>query len=282
MLIKNNSGKLGEPELKPKKFDLSFLNNKKIKKVVCGANHTVLLAGKSVYAWGNKESGQTGYDILKPDEAALNLDKEENKFDHMKPNKIGPDTVKDIFTGREHSFMLVQSSGNKTQLKGWGLNNFGQLGIGNNESTNLPITNSFFNNKKIKSLTGGDFHTLVLLQNNELYAFGRNDEGQCGIMSEEKKEETLIISKPSLVSFETEKIDEATNNKKQVNLIESINTSMNFNYAKSKSNCVFSWGFGESLVLGNLKDSNELIPYKIKEDFFLNKTIEDVIKKFLF
>lgn len=254
-----------------------------------------MLASGQVYAWGNKESGQTG--ILLPSEVKTNKEnkdegqdaatnsnknseiensnnnKEEEKFDHMKPNKIGPSRVLDIFTGREHSFMLVNNR--FTSLRGWGLNNYGQLGIGNNENTSYPTKAEFFNKIKIKSVTGGDHHSLVLTNKNEIYAWGKNDEGQCGIISDEKKEETLIISKPTKVFIKDDADVNGSNSK-----FNKINTSMNFNYALTKDNKAYSWGFGDSAVLGNKKDSSEIIPYNINSNFFFNRTIEEVILNF--
>jgi alpha-tubulin suppressor-like RCC1 family protein len=39
---------------------MNLLNNAQIKKVISGSNHTLALAGNSVYCWGNGESFQTG------------------------------------------------------------------------------------------------------------------------------------------------------------------------------------------------------------------------------
>ena len=39
---------------------MSNFKQQKIKKVVSGDNHTLVLAGDRVYSWGNPESGQIG------------------------------------------------------------------------------------------------------------------------------------------------------------------------------------------------------------------------------
>jgi alpha-tubulin suppressor-like RCC1 family protein len=158
-------------------MDMKLFNNNRLVKVVSGNNHTVVLAGESVYAWGNSESGQTG---LNP--------KSKKKKNEFLPTKFASKHVVDIFSGSNHSFLISEKDGKRT-LKAWGLNNWGQLGLGDRNNFWYPMVIDYFqeNNIEIKSVTGGEYHTLFLDRDNQLYACGKNDEGQCGIELKSKE-----------------------------------------------------------------------------------------------
>jgi len=176
-------------------MDMKLFNNNRLVKVVCGNNHTVVLAGETVYAWGNSESGQTG---LNP--------KSKKKKNEFIPTKFASKHVVDIFSGSNHSFLISERDGKRT-LKAWGLNNWGQLGLGDRQNFWYPMVIDYFleNNIEIKSVTGGEYHTLFLAENNQLYACGKNDEGQCGIELKSKEKEN-----PAADSNHTEKVELTT------------------------------------------------------------------------
>ena len=89
----------------------------------------------------------------------------------------------------------------------FGANGRGEFGIGNNDDHSIPQENKFFKDKKIKQIACGIAHSLILtgkkmkmifnflLENDELYSFGMNQNGELGI-GESKDQNT-----PQLVSF---------------------------------------------------------------------------------
>jgi len=75
-----------------KKEDKDF----KIKKIVCGNHHTVLLdEGGNAYAWGSNKFGQCG--VNKKDEVI------------MEPTRVELNDVTDIATGGNHTFFLLKN-----------------------------------------------------------------------------------------------------------------------------------------------------------------------------
>lgn len=66
------------------------------------------------------------------------------------------------------------------QIYGFGLNNYHQLGIKKKESDALfnPQLTPFTN---VKSIVGGQHHTLVLTNANKAFAIGRKDYGRLGL-----------------------------------------------------------------------------------------------------
>jgi len=63
---------------------------------------------------------------------------------------------------------------------GFGLNDRGNLGIGNNKNQSAPQLIPFFNDKEVISISCGSNHTIILTDT-AFYAFGSNTRGQLGI-----------------------------------------------------------------------------------------------------
>lgn len=177
---------MGDPKEFPELMDMKLFSKQKLVKVVSGSNHTVVLAGQSVWAWGNAESGQTG---INPKSK-----KKENQFT---PTKFASKNVIDIFTASNHSFLISEKNGKKI-LKAWGLNNWGQLGVGNRSNFWYPLEIDYFmdNDIQIKSVTGGEYHSIFLTEDSELYACGKNDEGQLGVEMAPREDPSSNIERP--------------------------------------------------------------------------------------
>ena len=102
---------------------------KKIQKVVCGAHYTLFLAGGQVSSVGDPENNNLGRLILErhKKEKSMGLRIERVKHDKKK--------ILDIFSGSYHSFAIKEDG----KVYAWGLNNYGQLGIGDYENTSDKI-----------------------------------------------------------------------------------------------------------------------------------------------
>lgn len=138
-------------------------------------------------------------------------------------------------------------------LRSWGLNTFGQLGHSGEENTWFPVEIEFFNDKQVKYVTGGDYHSLVLLQSGEVYAWGKNDENQLGL-----EDSTLVVKEPI-------KIDKFSVDNPIESVLSYTNYSYAINYSKQK---FFSWGFGENYILGNQENKNQPTPFEIPKEFY--------------
>ena len=78
-----------------------------------------------------------------------------------------------IFCGKESSFCI----NSKGSVYAWGLNNYGQLGIGHQLNTCTPTLINELEGINITSIAGGEHHTLACASDGKVYAWGRNDEG---------------------------------------------------------------------------------------------------------
>lgn len=142
----------------------------RIKKVASGSQHTLALSecGK-VYGWGDAESGKIG--------RMLNTRNKDAQA--LKIEKVGAKNAIDIFCGNQHSFYI----NDKNQVFSWGLNNHGQLGLGNKFNSSVPARVHGldpFQGDYVVELAGGEHHSIARTKDGAIYCFGRNDEGQIG------------------------------------------------------------------------------------------------------
>ena len=263
------SGKIGQPIKEPINFKQEIFGKEGIKKAICGQNHTVLLTKeKTVYAWGNDESGQTGKE---PEEKDPN---DENRTDHLIPNKLSSIDVEDIFVGGNHSF-LITINDNRRKLKAWGCNSYGQLGNDSQENSFIPVEVHFDSHVSILSATGGEDHSLALTEDKQVYAWGRNDDNQCGFMTGRDQAISIVPEGEKKKDFFT--IPRMIDFFNRDNVVTEIRSTMHFNYAfNPESGKTFSWGLGENYVLGNKQYQNEKVPFEIPKEFFNNLHPADI------
>ncbi|MFF5206380.1 RCC1 domain-containing protein [Streptosporangium sp. NPDC000396] len=72
------------------------------------------------------------------------------------------------------------ASAASTRVKTWGLNGSGQLGDATTTQRNTPVTAAGLTTAGVVSVVGGGSHSLALLGNGTIEAWGRNVEGQLG------------------------------------------------------------------------------------------------------
>jgi alpha-tubulin suppressor-like RCC1 family protein len=133
--------------------------------VATGRSHSlVVLADGKVKAFGVNFYGQLG-----------------NGKSGSGQNQISPVEVSGITNavavsaGNDHSLVLL----NDGSVKAFGDNRFGQLGNGTSDSSsNIPVTVSGITNAI--AISAGRIHSLVLLSNGTVKAFGNNGSGQLG------------------------------------------------------------------------------------------------------
>jgi regulator of chromosome condensation len=136
------TGNIGEKEKIPTRIAEKELKGLKLKKVVSGAHHTLVLASGRVFGWGDPETGKIGR-MLKS--------RHKNK-QSLVIEAIGLKRVINIFCGTDSSFAISKDKKEKEHVYSWGLNNWGQLGIGTRENVCTPTKIKEFEDIKIKSI----------------------------------------------------------------------------------------------------------------------------------
>ena len=135
----------------------------KIVSVAAGLLHgSFLTEDGDVYVWGRGLSGRLG---LGDEEDRLVATKIEGDLDD--------ETVVAVNHGNGVSFAITEDG----TLYGWGQNNIGQLGLGDEENRLTP-TLIDIDGKKVLAVSSGTSHTLVLAEDGTVYGFGGNRDGQ--------------------------------------------------------------------------------------------------------
>ncbi|XP_021959055.2 RCC1 and BTB domain-containing protein 1 [Folsomia candida] len=144
---------------------VKFGEGVKIDKISAGGRHTLGLTMDTaeVFSWGWNACGQLGLG---------------NTTDQDKPCKVPGNLqnirIQQISCSFYSSFALSESG----DVYSWGLNDDGELCLGNTTRTNLPTKVTF--DKPVKKIANGLYHTLLLTTSGEIYASGYNGRGQLG------------------------------------------------------------------------------------------------------
>ena len=84
-----------------------------------------------------------------------------------------PEKITAVTAGMHYSLALASSG----KVYAWGWNGFGQLGLGDLQSRNVPTLLSSLSG--VRSIAAGDIHSLAITQN-QFLGWGCNESGQLG------------------------------------------------------------------------------------------------------
>lgn len=144
-----------------------------------------------IWGWGDNSYNQLTSTIIDPSENTEYID------------KPSPLIILDENYERKQDWIDIVSAGNHAlaldvngNLYAWGVNHFGQLGLGhtNNVSsaTKLPMPNGF--GVTWKSVSTSESHTLAIDSDGKLWAWGNNSENQLGLTSNSLVPQQIGIS----------------------------------------------------------------------------------------
>ncbi len=163
------------------------------RQIVAGDGHTcALLDNYTVKCWGTNGFGELGLG-----DTAWRGDDPLEMGDYLPVVQLGPDFTPVSLTSKGYHTCALSSAG---QLKCWGRNTYGQLGIGDTDAPNgashgdqpnemgaqLPVIN-VGNNLTVQQVATGVQHTCALLSDNTVKCWGHNVSGELG------KENTLDL-----------------------------------------------------------------------------------------
>lgn len=278
-VMRNLGGNMAPVAKAPQRTGLRDFKGKQFKKLLSGNNHVIVLIDKKIHVWGDSETCVLG---------RIPLERRKNQ-QSLQVGGIALRGVVDVFTGGYHCFALVEKKGKsegavERQVFAWGKNNWGQLGIGTDESTHLQHRVLGLPETPVRHIAGGEDHTLFLLENGEVYGCGRNDDHQLGPIREEDVRSSLAL-RPALPRPAEDqdadlepKMDTVTVPVK-LHLAEPLAhvfSSAHYNIAAARSGQFYSWGLGFSYVLGNGRDEEVREPYPIKPEFFKHQQVATI------
>lgn len=223
--------------------------------IASGSDHLVVLAKNgNVLTLGCAEQGQLGR------VSARTLTGESRRgtttllTPDFIPKKAGHFVANAIWTTRFCTYLRENSS---NQIYGFGLNNYMQLGVQKRgkEFEHFPVLSSF---KDVKSISGGQHHTIVLTNDGKVHAIGRKDYGRLGLGEVEKDVEALTL---------------VSGLKQEVAQVSCGETN---SFAVTADGKVFVWGMGTSSTLGTGDEDDVIEPRLLASQQVKDKTILSV------
>ena len=150
-----------------------------------GGNHSMILTNTGkIYTFGYNIHGQLG------------LGDTDNRNIPTLLNFEFDGIPSDIQLGQHQSLILT----NKNKLYSFGQNNYGQLGLGDNDDRYIPTLLDFEFDGKPVDIQMGDYHSIIFTDTDKVYSFGRNIDGQLGLGDTEDKNNPMIIEDFSVLT----------------------------------------------------------------------------------
>jgi alpha-tubulin suppressor-like RCC1 family protein len=189
--------------------------------VSAGGNHSLaLLADGTVVAWGDNENGQLGNGSTLTSNVPVAVS--------------GLTHVKAIAAGGSHSLALLSNG----TVMAWGDDESGQLGNGATaESVETPVAVKGLTG--VKAIAAGGSHSLALLSNGTVMAWGANESGQLGTGTVKASTAPVAV--------------------KGLSGANAISAGGEFSLALLSNGTVEAWGSNEVGQLGNTSLGEELL-----------------------
>ncbi|KAJ0973190.1 hypothetical protein J5N97_021149 [Dioscorea zingiberensis] len=196
----------------------------------CFAWTILVFAGHIVCSWGRGEDGQLGHG---------------NAEDQLIPTVLSAldnARIVSIVCGADHTTAYSEP---ELQVYSWGWGDFGRLGHGNSSDIFTPQPIKALQGIKIKQIACGDSHCLAVTMDGEVQSWGRNQNGQLGLGT---NEDSLVPQK--IQSF-------------QGIPVKMIAAGAEHTAAVTEDGELYGWGWGRYGNLGLGDRNDRLIPEKV-------------------
>ncbi|MCF7826663.1 MAG: choice-of-anchor D domain-containing protein [Candidatus Marinimicrobia bacterium] len=222
------------------------LADKQVVAIASRYNHTLALtADGKVYGWGHNIDGELGVG-----------NNTNSNVPVLMGGELAGKQVVAIATGFVHSLALTSDG----KLYVCGYNSDGRLGIGTNAGSNVPVlVEGELTSITVAAIAAGDNHSMVMTDNGELYAWGRNTHGQLGNGDNINSNVPIAVSMDGALAT------------KQATMISSGNY---FNLVKASDGNLYSWGYNAKGQLGNGTIASSNVPVAVDMTAFNGKGIK--------
>lgn len=210
---------------------ISPLEECEISSITCGADHTTARSDSrlNVYSWGWGDFGRLGHG---------------NSSDLFIPQPIkglqGIE-IKQIACGDSHCLAITMDG----EVKSWGRNQNGQLGLGNTEDSLIPCTIKAFQGISVKMVAAGAEHTAAVTESGKLYGWGWGRYGNLGLGD---RSDRLVPGEVMSIPGE------------QMNLVA---CGWRHTIAVSDSGGLYTYGWSKYGQLGHGDHEDHLVPHQV-------------------
>jgi alpha-tubulin suppressor-like RCC1 family protein len=241
-----------------------------------GFHGLALRSDGTVAAWGSNAGGQLGHGST-------------NAFEPYTVNVVGLSNVVGVSAGRYHSAAVTGDG----KAWSWGLNTEGQVGDGSGASTrSVPVQVPGL--AGVTAVAAGGRHTLVLLADGSVRAWGANDSGQLGDGTTTQRTSPVVVSGlanvVALAAGEAHSLaiksdgsvvawgfnafgqlgDGTTTNRLVPQPVPSLGTGVglvvagaNHSLAVKVGGTMYAWGNNANAQIGNGNNANQLLPVQL-------------------
>ncbi len=197
-------------------------------RIAAGFEHSLVIEGGQVYAWGNNRDGQIGYGE-----------------DNFSANPIPIERLNDVIalaqgSAANHALALKEDG----TVWAWGDNEYGQLGIGSKDVINISAARMLDGIYGVVALAVGRNHSLVLKDDGSVWSWGDNANGQLGHQVQSS-------------SFSPKRIN-------GLNDIVAVSAGYYHSMALHRDGTVWTWGKNSNGQLGLNSTENKSKPVQVK------------------
>lgn len=224
----------GDAEDRYSPVQLSALDGIEVNSLTCGADHTLAYSESlsQVYSWGWGDFGRLGHG---------------NSSDLFIPQPIralGGVKIKQIACGDSHCLAVTVDG----DVRSWGRNQNGQLGLGTTEDSLVPQKIQAFQGISVKMLAAGAEHSAAVTEAGELYGWGWGRYGNLGLGD---RKDRLVPEKVSSIDFQETKM-------------VLVACGWRHTISVTTSGSIYTYGWSKYGQLGHGDCEDHLTPYKLE------------------
>ncbi|KAK3585949.1 hypothetical protein CHS0354_038491 [Potamilus streckersoni] len=134
----------------------------------CGQYHAALVINGDLFIWGKTSQGRLGRGEQKIEDTVG----PPGRVDTLHTLQV---KVISVSCGAEHTMVLTVQG-----VYGWGSSKYGQIGLGTRHTYTRPMLVEGISKESFVSIECGQFHTLALTENADVYSWGWGVYGQLG------------------------------------------------------------------------------------------------------
>ncbi len=245
----NNAGQLGNGTTNDSSVPVAVntsgaLSGKTIVAISVGAKFTCVLASdNNAYCWGENLFGQLGNGSTTQSSLPVAV---------TTSGVLSGKTLKTVSSGAYHACAIA--SDNNAYC--WGLSSSGQLGDslflhGSISQSAVPVAvtqSGVLSGKTIKAMGAGGLHTCVIASDNNVYCWGRNNEGQLGNGSTTQSASPVAVTTSGMLSGKT---------------VTSLAVGKLHSCVIASDTNAYCWGDGSSSQLGNGTTALSSVPVAV-------------------